>query len=125
MRAVEDGKLIDVALSPDGRRLAAAFWNGETRLIDIATAEVLHVFQQRLSEPAVSVAFTQDGNSLIIGSASGHIERWPVWRDTGAAIAHTRAAATRCLTSEQRGRFFLKPEPPAWCKGMGKWPYGQ
>jgi hypothetical protein len=123
VRAVEDEKLIDVALSPDGRRLAAAFWTGETRLIDIATGEALHAIQQRFIEPAVSVAFTQDGDSLIIGRALGYIERWPVWRDTAAAIAHARGISPRCLTPDQRKRFFLKLQPPDWCKGMAKWPY--
>jgi hypothetical protein len=29
----------------------------------------------------------------------------------------------RCLTPKQRQDLFLPPEPPAWCKAMGKWPY--
>jgi hypothetical protein len=118
-----EGELVDVALSPDGRRTAAAYRNGETHLIDIDWAASLHVFRQRGIEPAVSVAFARDGATLIIGSAQGRIERWPVWLDTRAALMHARSATQRCLTREQRTKFFLNPEPPTWCRELRKWPY--
>jgi hypothetical protein len=38
-------------------------------------------------------------------------------------LENARAAASRCLTPDQRAQAFLDPEPPAWCVEMGKWPY--
>ena len=38
-------------------------------------------------------------------------------------IDHAKRTVARCLTPQERKKFYLPPEPPAWCIEMEKWPY--
>jgi tetratricopeptide (TPR) repeat protein len=38
-------------------------------------------------------------------------------------IDQAKMLAPRCLTTDQRQRYHLSPEPPHWCDSTQKWPY--
>jgi hypothetical protein len=70
-----------------------------------------------------SAAFSSDGKRIVTASADNTARVWEVFPDTLSLAAAARTAIPRCLTPGQRNRFFLPPEPPAWCIEMAKWPY--
>jgi hypothetical protein len=48
---------------------------------------------------------------------------WRVFPTTTELIDNAQQVIPRCLSRDERERFFLDPEPPAWSIEMEKWPY--
>ncbi|MFP7673928.1 c-type cytochrome [Marivita sp. S0852] len=70
------GKIVALALSPDGTRLASASWDGSIGLwpLDGSPAS----FLKGHNGPVNDVAFTQDGERLYSASADGSIRLWDI-----------------------------------------------
>lgn len=80
----DPGKVFALALSPDGKRLAAAGWMkaaGEAgqhiRLYDFASGRLVTLLKGH-SNVVLSLAFSPDGRHLISGSADHSAIIWPV-----------------------------------------------
>lgn len=73
----------DTAVSPDGRLLAVADWDGFARVFDLATGKVLQEFdtnppgaREHETNVVYAVGFSSDGRLLATGSASGTVRAW-------------------------------------------------
>jgi WD40 repeat protein/serine/threonine protein kinase len=69
-----------IALSPDERTLAAAYWDGTVRLYDFPAGTPRRVFYAHPPK-AEAVAFTSDGKTLVTGGRDGTAKVWDL--DTG------------------------------------------
>lgn len=68
-------KVLDVAVSNDGKRAAVARWDGTARLFDVASrSEIARLEGHRGSVNAVT--FSDDGATLYTGSYDGTIRAW-------------------------------------------------
>jgi WD40 repeat protein len=75
-----------MAFSADGRKLAAALWDGTVKVWDIKTRELLHTF--RHSDRVTCVAFHPNGHQLASGSCDNTAKVWDL--ETGAEIETLR-----------------------------------
>jgi hypothetical protein len=84
---------------------------------------------QPLVEPSqsntwsVTPYFTAAGSKSLSRDFAGNLSARPFFSNNMDLIRETRSIVTRCLTRQQRVRFNLAPEPPAWCIELKKWPY--
>jgi WD40 repeat protein len=74
-------------------------------------------------ESVEGAEFSPDGKRIITASRDGTARLWDTPSDVQALMAEAKATVPRCLTLAQRKAFFLRPDPPAWCIEMEKWPY--
>ncbi len=129
------------SLSPVGSLVGEAFHNGPTqrslvRLFNIDGSEIANI--DDFTGDIYSLAFSADGRWLMGGSSEKEAHLWRVFEvdatnkeasasekfdTTQAAVDYAKRTLPRCLTKEQRTKFFLDPELPTWCKEMGKWPF--
>ena len=70
-----------------------------------------------------SAAFSPDGERIVTASNDFTARIWDIFPDAQVLASRAKAEIPRCLTLEQRKAFYLRPEPPAWCVEMEKWPY--
>jgi hypothetical protein len=68
---------------------------------------------------------TPDGTRIVTGSSDTTARIWDLFPSGQALIDDAKNAVPRCLTSAERKRYYLPPEPPRWCTEMKKWPYGE
>jgi WD domain, G-beta repeat len=121
--------------SPDGRRVVTASWDNTARLWDVETGKEIAVLNGH-TDGVQSAAFSPDGRRVVTASEDKTARLWDVFPNTQSLVDDAKARLPRCLTQEQRARFFLAPEPPRWCiTGAGheaekdsskwepKWPY--
>ena len=109
------------AFSPDGARIVTASDDRTARLWD-ADGKPIATLQGH-TDAVVSAAFSPDGAVIITASADRTARIWPAYPDPDELVQIAKQRVPRCLTPKQRADLFLAPEPPAWCKAMGKWPY--
>jgi WD40 repeat protein len=70
--------------------------------------------------PVAHAAFRPDGARIVTASADKTARLWDIKADPSNLVSRARANIPRCLTPLQRKAYFLRPEPPVWCIGMGK-----
>src|SRR5262249_1882219 len=81
----------------------------------------------------LSATFSPDGRRIVTASDDRTARLWDT--ETGKPIGAKKFAniqefveeeedeTPRCLTHEQRRKFFLAAQPPEWCVNKEKWPY--
>jgi WD40 repeat protein len=62
-----------------------------------------------------SATFSPDGRRVVTASTDNTARIWPSFPTTQSLVDEAKARLPRCLTQEQRARFFLAVEPPRWC----------
>jgi WD40 repeat protein len=100
-----EGKIYAMALSPDGRWLAAGGWLGsftgkkskeeeeahQIRLYDFASGELKALLKGH-SNVVLGLAFSPDGKQLISGSSDNDAILWDIEAPSGAGVAETKLA---------------------------------
>jgi dipeptidyl aminopeptidase/acylaminoacyl peptidase len=102
------------AFSPDGHRVVTASEDSAVALWDVETGKVIAVLIGH-KDGVNSAAFSPDGRSVVSASLDMTARIWPVFPTTQSLVDNAKAHLPRCLTQEQRARFFLVLEPPRWC----------
>ncbi len=91
IRRLEDtaDKVMDVAVSADGRVAAIARWDDTARLIDLATLSEIRRFEGHRGN-VNAVALSADGTSLYTGSYDGTIRAWDTatGKETALLFSH-------------------------------------
>ena len=111
------------AFSPDGKRIVTASADKTARLWDAESGKQIGAPLVGHEGVVNSAAFSPDGKRIVTASWDKTARLWDVFATTQQLVSAAKAAIPRCLTVEQRAKFFLSPEPPAWCIEMEKWPY--
>lgn len=133
------GAVTHVAFSPGGRFLVTAGDDGTARIWDPSTGDLLETLplseERSLRTPEQSIQFSPDGSRVYISTSEG-LFAWSLFTSAQSLVENAKRATPRCLSQQQRERYFLAPEPPRWCiTGAGleaqadstkwhpKWPY--
>ncbi|MGE0023758.1 MAG: hypothetical protein AB7S70_09035, partial [Hyphomicrobium sp.] len=106
----------------DGSRVATASDDKTARIWETDTGKEL----DRLEHPLAieSVAFSGDDEWIATtSSGDGSAFVWRVRPGVRALVEHAKSQVTRCLTPEQRARYFVAEAPPPWCVKLRLWPY--
>jgi WD40 repeat protein len=95
--------LYAVAVSPDGRTLAAAGLDGTIHLLDLDTGRPLRRLEGH-RDTVYSLAFAPAGGSLLSGSGDGTVRRWEVLKGVQAACLDGHRAAVYQVAFSADGR---------------------
>jgi WD40 repeat protein len=74
----EDAESVIATVSRDGRWLASTQQDREVHLIDLATGKVVAVLDGPGEGGILALAFSPDGNTLVIARDRGDIQIWPL-----------------------------------------------
>ncbi|MGI9383311.1 MAG: TIR domain-containing protein [Methyloligellaceae bacterium] len=110
-----DGAVNSTAVSPNGRRIATASDDKTVRIWDIGKRATMVKVDGHESAVA-AVAFAPDAGRLLTVTKDGQGRLWRIFPTTQALVSYAIDLAPRCLTPEQRKKFFLEPEWPQWCQ---------
>lgn len=69
---VSRGSVLDAAISPDGKLLAAASSSGTIEIYSLETYELLNTLDLKTG-PITQITFSHDGKFIISGSADGTV----------------------------------------------------
>jgi WD40 repeat protein len=93
------GNLAAVALSPDGKTVAASLPDGSTRLIDVSGQEIRRL---RSAEQVQALAFSPDGKCLFTGRTV--VQKWDVATGEEISILRQPAHPLRSLSLSPDGK---------------------
>lgn len=105
--------------SPDGGLLVLTPRDGPVRILasnpfDDRKWREIAAIETSLAWLSRRAVFTPDGTGILVWSRGG-AELFPV-PERGSTILDTaRNSAPRCLSVDERERYFLDPVPPRWC----------
>jgi WD40 repeat protein len=118
-----------VAFTPDGKRIITAtldqYFPSETASVwDARTFVEIARFGRGGHLPNITaLAVMPDGRRAVVGAQDGKVAVWHLF-DTGQElIDEVKDVVPRCLSPEERKRYFLDVQPPNWCMANKKWPY--
>lgn len=109
--------------SPDGKFIVSGSADGTTRVWSIALKEEIATFQRPAEHSDEQTRFSPTGNHIVTATSKATINLQPIMLDAAELVKHARAVLPRCLSAEQRKRYFLAEHGAAWCRDGGKWPY--
>jgi WD40 repeat protein len=109
--------------SSDGRRVITASNDRTARIWDSMTGAAIAVLIGH-SAAVFKAALSPGDNLAVTGSWDRTARIWKIYRNTQDLADDAKRLTPRCLTSAERRRWFLDPEPPSWCIEKEKWPYG-
>jgi WD40 repeat protein len=113
--------LTSAVLAADGGRILTASGDSTARLWD-RDGKPLAMLEGHTS-PLTSAVFAPDGGRILTASDDVTARLWEAFPDPQTLVDRVKAEVPRCLTPEQRQRFFLTPAPQRWCETIHKWPY--
>ena len=76
--ALETGRAMCVAWSPDGKQLAVGTYSGEVQVWDASARELLHTWKSETLASIISVVWSPDGKTIASGELGGEIYIWDV-----------------------------------------------
>ncbi len=104
-----------VAISPDGTFAVTGSWDKTAIVWALPSGELLDTLRGNQSN-INTIAIGADGRRVFTGAADGTVRVWPVISEQGQPLLElAKSKMSRCLTQEERTRFFLNREPPRWC----------
>jgi WD40 repeat protein len=107
------------AFSPDSKRVVTASKDATARIWDSETGQLFATLSGH-REAVTSAEFSSDRQHIVTASVDRTARVWRVFPATQDLVDEAKQSLPRCLTREQRTRFFLNPKQPAWC--ANKWP---
>ena len=98
-----------VALSPDGRFLAAAGRDGTVQVFAAQGGARVALLRGAVGRPLEldGLAFSADGRWVLTRTHGEWVRAWPFWPDDGDLVEAAKRAAPRLLDREERRRFGL------------------
>ncbi|KAG2739015.1 WD40 repeat-like protein [Suillus brevipes Sb2] len=73
----EDFRLVTIALSPDGKKIASGSWDGAVKLWNVDTGKVIKTWKGH-TDRVNSVSWSSDGERVVSGSSDGMFTVWDV-----------------------------------------------
>ncbi len=114
--------VLHASFSPDGKRLVSASKDNTARIWDVKTGKLLQVLKGHKGI-VTHASFSPKGKMIVTASGDGNIRLWPLFASDEDLVNKVRRAAKKCLTLDQRKKYFLSSKPPKWCKKMKKPPF--
>jgi WD40 repeat protein len=96
-----DGRVLDVAFSPDGHRLLSASEDGTARIWNTADGKLEHTLSGH-GEAVNSAAYSPDGRRVVTAGADGTVRVWHVG-DGRSVIMHGHAGPVRSVAFNRDG----------------------
>ena len=110
------------AFSPDGRRVLTTTKHS-LRLWDLETRTVVAEVPGTGSNSSAGAVLDGQGMHVLSPSYGKTARLWRIFPNTQALVEQAKSSVPRCLTPDERKKYFLDPDPPIWCIEMQKWPY--
>ena len=114
--------VLHASFSPDGKRLVTASKDNTARLWDVKTGKLLQILKGHKGI-VTHASFSPKGRTIVTASGDGTIRLWPLFASDQDLVKKARRAAKKCLTLDQRKKYFLSNSPPKWCKKLKKPPF--
>ncbi len=114
--------VLHASFSPDGKRLVSASKDNTARIWDVKTGKLLQVLKGHKGI-VTHASFSPKGKKIVTSSGDGTIRLWPLFNSDRDLVNKVRRTVTKCLTLDQRKKYFLSKNPPKWCKKMKKPPF--
>lgn len=115
------GSLTGAAFRHDGSKVATGSSDGTVRVWDAHTGGQV-VSLGGLTAAPMNLSF-QDSGRVISATVDEKRYSWRITLDTAELLKLSKQNVPRCLTPEERSRFFLETQSPTWCVELGKKPY--
>ncbi len=109
-------------MTPDGARIVTGSADNTARVWDAKTFAELATLEGH-TRGVTSVTVTPDGARIVTASYDNTARVWELFPWGQPLVADAQRVAPRCLTFEQRQRYYLASTPPRWCDPLQKWPY--
>ena len=107
--------VLSADFSPDSRKIVTASKDKTARVWDVKSGKQLLVL--RAHEGIVSqAAFSPDGRLVATSSGDGTVRLWPLMKTDAELLDKARNSVTKCLTTDQRKKYFLDENVPEWCE---------
>ncbi|MCP4933475.1 MAG: TIR domain-containing protein [bacterium] len=114
--------VLHASFSPDGKRLVSASKDNTAMVWDVKTGKLLQILKGHKGI-VTHANFSPNGKAIITASGDGTIRLWPLFASNKDLVNKVRRATQKCLTLDQRKKYFLSKTPPKWCKKMKKPPF--
>ena len=116
--------VLHASFSPDGKRLVTASKDNTARLWEVKTGKQLQILKGHKGI-VTHASFSPNGHTIVTASGDGTIRLWPLFSSDKELVNKARRATKKCLTLDQRKKYFLSNTPPKWCKKLKKPPFNK